>query len=80
MSAESGWNRNAGKTGGQDRVDKMWNDLYYGNGKAGITVRMELMEQWQKDMKYAFRKISWLLIGTFLTSIATIIVILVTRH
>ena len=46
--SEQGWARNAGKTGGQDRVEKMWNDIYYGNGKSGLTTRMNDVE---KDIK-----------------------------
>ena len=42
MSPES-W-----RNGDGDRIKKMWDDIYYGNGKPGLTTRMSDME---KDVK-----------------------------
>lgn len=54
-------------------------DLYQGNGKPAITVRMAVMEDCVERINRNLSKISYLLISTLITAVATIIVTLVMR-
>lgn len=54
-------------------------DLYVGNGKPSITTRVAIMEECVSGIRKNLRQITWLLMSTFATALATIIVTLVMR-
>lgn len=60
-------------------LTKMFRDMYFGNGKPSITVRMETVENNQENMtervaniEKLLNKAMWLLITTLLGSLGTI--------
>lgn len=55
-------------------------DLYYGNGKPGLTIRMALMESALDRISRNLNKIVWLLLGGMMTGGVAIIVALVTKR
>lgn len=64
-----------------DDVDRLKIDMYYGRGPNDLpmTTRMALMEDCFEKMSRNLNKAVWLMVGTFLTSVATIVVALVLR-
>lgn len=55
-------------------------DMYYGNGKPGMTTRMESMETCVGRIDSSLRWIVRLLVGSFVSGLAAIIVALVMGH
>lgn len=61
-------------------INKLTKDMYYGNGKPGMTTRMEVMEGVVSDIRKSLRWGVRLLAGTFVTGIAAIIIDLVVKR
>jgi hypothetical protein len=59
-----------------ERHDK---DLYHGNGKPGLTTRMAMMEDTMRKLSENLKWIVRLLIGTLITGVATMIIMLVVK-
>lgn len=60
-------------------LDKMFQDMYLGNGQPPVTVRLESVEQTQETMSDKINKIErllnkalWLLLGTLATGLIEI--------
>lgn len=53
--------------------------MWHGNGKPGMTTRMEVVEGIVADIKNSLRWIVRLLVATFLTGVAGVIVAIVVR-
>lgn len=65
----------------RSRLDRMEIDFYYGRGPKDppMTTRMAIMEDCFAKMSRNLNKAVWLMVGTFLTSVATIVVALVLK-
>lgn len=61
-------------------VLRLEKDMYFGNGKPGMTTRMAAVETITEQIAGSLRWIVRLLVGTFLTGVAGIIVALVVGH
>ena len=58
-------------------VDRHEKDLYRGNGKAGLTTRIEVQEQSMAFIRSALSRILWMLGATMMTVLGEIVVKLV---
>ena len=47
----------------EEDITRLKKDMWYGNGKPGMTTRMEKVEEAVASMKYYFRAIMLILIG-----------------
>lgn len=54
-------------------------DLYYGNGKPGLTTRMALMEDCVNKISRNLSKIVWLIVSGGITGLVALIVDIVVR-
>jgi len=61
-------------------IVRLEKDMYHGNGKPGMTTRMEVMEGIVADIKNSLRWIVRLLVATFLTGVAGVIVAIAVRR
>lgn len=59
------------------RIEK---DMYYGNGKPGMTTRMATMEDCTERIDNSLRWIVRLLVGSFISGVAAVIVALLVGH
>ncbi len=64
----------------KDIVLRLEKDMYFGNGKPGMTTRMAAQETITEQIASSLKWIVRLLVGTFLSGIAGIIVALVVGH
>ena len=67
----------------RDDLGKLWNDMYYGNGKPGITTRTQQLEdavdRIEETLAKFERAVYWL-VGLVLGALVLQVVNLVTKH
>jgi coenzyme F420-reducing hydrogenase delta subunit len=52
----------------------MEKDLYHGNGKPGITTRLELLEESVKEFKKGQDRITWLIISAVILALLNMVI------
>lgn len=75
--AEPGYNSESGR----HRIDKIWNDLYHGNGKPGVCTRLELLEDAMDRTENAIEKFNktldrvvWLIVSGVILAVLNLVV------
>lgn len=63
-----------------EKVKQIFKDMYFGNGKPGLTTRMETMERTTAKIADSLKWIVRLLVGTLLSVIGATIVAVITRR
>lgn len=69
--------------GTERRLSKMETDLYYGNGKPGITTRLATLEDHMNDSKDRLKSIDnkfWAMISLLLATLVGVIVNIVVKR
>jgi hypothetical protein len=66
---------------GRHRIDKIWNDLYYGNGKPGVCTRLELLEDAVERTEKVLEKFSntmnrvvWLIVSGVILAVLNLVI------
>lgn len=66
---------------GRPQIDKMWNDLYYGNGKPGVCTRLELLEDAVERTEKVLEKFSntmnrvvWLIVSGVILAVLNLVI------
>ena len=59
----------------EERVDKLYMDMYIGEGKSNppMTTRLSLLEDQMEKINRNLAKITWLLVATLLASIGELV-------
>jgi hypothetical protein len=63
----------------EGRLKRIEKDLYFGNGKPALTIRMEVMEEKVDSISSNLSKLVWLMVGTLVSSVGGLIIALVTH-
>lgn len=62
----------------EERLYRLEKDMWFGNGKPGLTVRMALMEDCYEKLARNLSKFVWLAVGTFLSGLSAVVLLIIT--
>ena len=60
----------------REDLSKLWTDMYYGNGKPGVTTRIQRLEDAVEDLKSIKKqqeKIMWLIVSVVILAVLQLV-------